>query len=304
MFWNILFFVGILFNFGHADRIKHVVVLMLENRAFDHMLGFSSLGVDGLTGKEFNLVNTSDPNSTKVYVQANSPYVGECDPCHGVPCTTEKIFGKADPAQDHPMMDGFAEYQSSEEEKDFCGVLNMFTEDRVPIISTLAREYAVFDKFFASVPGPTFPNRLFCLSGTSAGLTDTSVMFNNTIKLFLQRTIFDQFADSGREWRLYFHDLPWEVILERLLLPENLLRLKTMKTFYEDAEKGTLPAFSWINPRLFIDITTGDGSNDQHPDHVRTRKKHCPTPTYTCTHPDTRTHTRHALFLLLARAGR
>eukprot|EP00940_MAST-03C_sp_MAST-3C-sp2_P001310 g1310.t1 len=250
-----------------GDRIKHVVVLMLENRAFDHMFGFSSLPVDGLTGREFNRVNTSDPNSTQVFVEANSPYVGTCDPCHGVPCTTEKIFGNADPQHDRPTMDGFAEYQHNEADKDYCGVMNMFTEDKLPIISTLAREYAIFDRFFASVPGPTFPNRLFCLSGTSAGLTDTSVFQNGSLKLFSQRTIFDQFADANLDWRLYFHDFPWEIILDRLLLPKNLVRLKMMAKFHEDAKRGTLPAFSWINPRLFIDVLSGEGSNDQHPDH-------------------------------------
>eukprot|EP01061_Rhynchopus_euleeides_P028953 TRINITY_DN4726_c0_g1_i1.p1 TRINITY_DN4726_c0_g1~~TRINITY_DN4726_c0_g1_i1.p1 ORF type:complete len:126 (+),score=44.59 TRINITY_DN4726_c0_g1_i1:44-379(+) len=73
------------------DKIKHVVLLMEENRSFDHMCGFFE-GVDGLKGNEFNLLNTSDPNSKRFYVNNTSPYVGPFDPNHGVPATTDKIF--------------------------------------------------------------------------------------------------------------------------------------------------------------------------------------------------------------------
>lgn len=101
-----------------------VVILMLENRSFDHMFGFLT---GQLNGTEFNRVNSSDPNSAKVVLQRNPPYVLQCDPGtpihhtphpsihrealkglvfvsffslwhyamldHGLPATTAKIFG-------------------------------------------------------------------------------------------------------------------------------------------------------------------------------------------------------------------
>ena len=70
------------------DRIKHVVVLMQENRPFDHLFGWMK-GVDGLSGDEFNLVDPNDPNSLKVFVDDKAPFLNDCDPCHATPCTTQ-----------------------------------------------------------------------------------------------------------------------------------------------------------------------------------------------------------------------
>jgi phospholipase C len=74
-------------------KIKHVIVLMLENRSFDHFFGFSKpdLFVNGLTGKEYNLENVKDKNSKKVFVSKDAPYINECDPDHSTPATKEKV---------------------------------------------------------------------------------------------------------------------------------------------------------------------------------------------------------------------
>ena len=79
-----------------ASPIKHVVVVMEENRAFDHVFGWASdlLGVNGLTGRESNPISTTRPKSKAVPVKYGSPYIGPCDPCHGLPCTTSKIYGE------------------------------------------------------------------------------------------------------------------------------------------------------------------------------------------------------------------
>ncbi len=64
---------------GHA-KIEHIVVLMQENRAFDHIFGWFEGSVDGLTGEEFNLLDPSDKNSEKLYVDDDCPYINQCDP--------------------------------------------------------------------------------------------------------------------------------------------------------------------------------------------------------------------------------
>ena len=65
-------------------------------------------------------------------------------------------------------------------------------------------------------------------------------------------------------WRNYYNDTPWELFMQKVAdSPDNLL---PVKDFFLDAEKGNLPALSWINPRSGINITSGVGSNDQHPD--------------------------------------
>ena len=133
-----------------------------------HRCGFFP-GVNGLKGDEFNFLNTSDPASAKVTVQDNSPYVGPFDPDHGTPATTDKIFtqkclnaggGKCAT----PTMGGFIEYAYLNRHKsvaDASSLMNMFTPERLPVMSALAQEFALFDRFFASHPGPTWPNRLF-----------------------------------------------------------------------------------------------------------------------------------------------
>jgi phospholipase C len=105
---------------------------------------------------------------------------------------------------------GWAEFEANSTE--YCDVMKMFAPEMVPIISTLAQEFSLFDNFFASHPGPTWPNRLFCLTGTSAGCTETGTYYlNQDLRPYPQRTIFDSFADAGYTWRNYYNDTPWSV---------------------------------------------------------------------------------------------
>eukprot|EP01064_Diplonema_japonicum_P019543 TRINITY_DN2828_c3_g4_i1.p1 TRINITY_DN2828_c3_g4~~TRINITY_DN2828_c3_g4_i1.p1 ORF type:complete len:481 (+),score=158.78 TRINITY_DN2828_c3_g4_i1:39-1481(+) len=247
---------------AYKTPIKHVVVLMEENRSFDHMLGwYNKTKIDGLTGKEFNLLNLSNPNGPRVTVGKTSAYIAPFDPNHGTPATTYKIYGNGDV----PTMDGFAAYEHNQmRHADPSSVLNMFTPERLPIMSTLAEEFAVFDRLFCSVPGPTTPNRLFQLMGTSLGNTETGAKDNTTTGLYPGKTIFDSFEEAGHDWKFYFQNYPWEAtVIEKLAMsPDNM---KDWEAFLKDAKEGTLPTFSFLNPRWFV--TGLMGSNDQHPDH-------------------------------------
>ena len=71
--------------------------------------------------------------------------------------------------------------------------------------------------------------------------------------------------EAGLEWRNYYNDTPWEPFLEHVTAKPEYQRPLT--EFYDDAKKGTLPSYAWINPRCAMNATTGHGSNDQHPDH-------------------------------------
>jgi phospholipase C len=249
--------------------VEHVILLMFENRAFDHMAGFFK-NVNGLDGSESNPLDTSKPNENRVHVNNTSPYVAPLDPNHSTPATTSKIFGKAclaDPKCNTPTMDGFAEFAFNRKHnvKQAASLLNAFTPDRVPIMSTLASEFAIFDRFFASHPGPTFPNRLFQLMGTSNGCTETGTWDDKTF-LFEGRTIFDIVEEAGHDWKFYYADAPLEMALvEKLTFSPG--KIKGWKTFLSDLSTGNLPSFSWVNPRWFVNLTTFDMASDQHPDH-------------------------------------
>ena len=121
-----------------SGPIEHVVVLMLENRAFDHMCGFFP-GVNGLKGTESNPVNTSEPTGARVTVQKSSPYIGPFDPDHSTPATTSKIFGQACEGRSgcKPTMDGFIEFARKRHTLNQSeSLMNMFTPDRVPVMAS------------------------------------------------------------------------------------------------------------------------------------------------------------------------
>ena len=256
-----------------SHSIKHVVVLMEENRSFDHLLGWAKdlLGIDGLTGSEYNPISTLNTSSPKVYVNKDAPYVANCDPDHLTFATTLKIFGMKQAfgpnASDAvEKMCGFVEFEHDIGSPNACSVMSMFPPEKVPVLTSLAQNFAVMDKFFCSVPGPTWPNRQFAMAGTSGGSTETFNWFQGKPgQLFPQKTIFDQLEEEGHTWANYYLDTPWELFMETLAKsPDNL---KPMQDFYDAAASGALPTYSFINPRSAINMTTGEGSNDMHPDH-------------------------------------
>ena len=140
--------------------IEHVIVLMMENRSFDHMLGWlheSNAEIDGLDGSEWNSLNSQDPTSPKIYVNKNGFDISPTDPNHDLNSTTEQIFGFYKPMNQPaiPRMNGFVQ-NSYESNLNTTTVMSMFTEDSdsAPVINTLAMNYAVFDRWYASIPGP------------------------------------------------------------------------------------------------------------------------------------------------------
>jgi len=89
--------------------IKTIVVLVLENRSFDHVLGWMkrlNSEIDGVTGQEWNPVSTNDPNSAKVYFRDDAEYV-DPDPGHTFEAVREQVFGSNHTSADPPPMNGF-----------------------------------------------------------------------------------------------------------------------------------------------------------------------------------------------------
>lgn len=170
---------------GDGGAIKHVVVLELENRSFDHLFGFLGAGTNGLTGKEYNRVIPGDVLSKKIFVDRNASFTAPCDPNHEFLVTALKEFGPLAVADgkiysSEPSMGHFVEMEGilMNGSTDYCAVMKSQDPEKLTVSSFLALNYAVFDRFFASVPGPTWPNRMFLLSGQSAGDTATNGWYN------------------------------------------------------------------------------------------------------------------------------
>ena len=147
--------------------------------------------------------------------------------------------------------------------------MDSLTPDRVPAISTLVNAFGVYDGYHASVPGPTFPNRLFMLSATSHGFGDNDPV--QTAFGWPQRSIFAALnATPGLTdpWRVYFSDVPSALLLADA---RNLSDLAAgryrffQESFAADAAKGDFASFTWIEPS-FLDIP-GIPATDEHPAH-------------------------------------
>src|SRR5215472_17978229 len=153
--------------------VQHIFVLMLENRAFDHMLGFSiingrdaetgeSTRVNGLTGSESNVFNGSTYT-----VSQGADFVMPADPGHEFTNVLKQLCGDMasyPPAGAYPAIDksGFvASYAASGGSAAPGEVLKCFASAQLPVLTALAQEFAVCDSWHASMPGPTWPNRMF-----------------------------------------------------------------------------------------------------------------------------------------------
>lgn len=268
--------------------IEHVVVAMLENRAFDHMLGWMTRGgpfgdtrVDGLTGDECNFKDISK-GANGGLVCVNDQALDHCpyDPDHTFSATTERIFGCRWNQTEHtPCTDIRSETGKNEMSgfvnsaiwrgQDGINEMTMWPPEKVPIITTLAKEFALFDRFFASHPGSTYPNRQFVLSGTAHGMTDTGDPVPPGG--FPQKTVLRSFEEAGMDWKMYYEDsLAWAIFMGDVQRDSSKQNIKKMDQFYHDAKMGTLTNFSFIEPRIAPNPnarnTTSFGlANHQHP---------------------------------------
>jgi phospholipase C len=250
------------------DKIAHLVVLMMENRSFDHIFGFRA-GVEGLKGDESNLLDPTKPESTSnpvFHVGTGAPYaitVGQ-GPGHSVNDTTTQLYG-GKTAVGKVLNNGFAKSYHTEltvadkvrdpSVADIGVVMQSFEAARLPAINALADEFVLCDHWYSEVPGPTQPNRLYLHAATSDGhaLNAWSLHFD-------LKTIYQQVQDAGLSWATYEHDTN-EVRWFTPLQPYQQ-NFKSIDQFAADCKAGTLANYNFIVPRMLASKTQPD--NDQH----------------------------------------
>lgn len=258
---NFLILSAIFVQSLQQQPIKTVVVLVLENRSFDHMLGWMKQSINpsinGVTGRECNSVAS---NSTERICFSDDAEFVDPDPGHSFEDVAAQVFGSAS----IPSMSGFAEQASTVSQNLSQTVMKGFRPENVPIFAELVKEFAIFYRWFSSIPGPTQPNRLFAYSATSHG--STSHVKRQLASGYPQQTIFDSLHDDRLDFGIYFQNIP------TTLFYRNLRKLKYVSKFHDydlrfkrDARNGKLPNFSVIEPRYFDII--GFPANDDHPSH-------------------------------------
>ncbi|KAL9675424.1 hypothetical protein QQ045_003626 [Rhodiola kirilowii] len=251
-----------------STPIKTIVVVIMENRSFDHMLGWMksiNSEINGVDGSQFQHLNSSDPTSPKIHFNNQSVYI-DPDPGHSFQAIREQIFGSESTSADPAPMNGFAQQPLAMTGNATMSheVMNGFNPDMISVYKTLVSEFAVCDRWFASVPASTQPNRLFVHSATSFGAT------SNVAKLlargYPQRTIFDNVHDEGLSWGIFYQNIPATLFYKNLRKLKYALKFHPYGTeFKKHAKSGKLPNYTVIEQRYFDSKL--EPANDDHPSH-------------------------------------
>lgn len=287
---------------GDLSGIDHVVVLMLENRSFDNVLGWlydpanpppfdripEGQSFDGFSGKDLSnpvpgggiavpgretVLSNPNPDPGEVFADVYAAMFDTTDP--PVPNRT-----------DVPGMQGFVNNYAAVIESynathsppvDPRIIMNGFGPEHVPALSALAHGYAVCDRWFSSIPTQTYANRSFLHAGTSSGYVnnlwkagpepwDVAVFSNAT------DTIFNLLEAGGVTWNVYYGGslafclafLTQQKLQQYATVDPTTNRFWHMSQFYADAAAGTLPSYTFIEPHFFSSLTYGP-ENDGHP---------------------------------------
>jgi phospholipase C len=251
-----------------ASPFKHVVVLMMENRSFDHMLGYMKdfdYAIEGLDGDETNLAAVEGPD---IRVSPDARSIGDLnpDPSHEFPDINFQIFGNSvgtDTGQ--AKMQGFVKNYATQSSNAAQGenVMKCFHPGSLPVLSTLAKQYAVCDHWFASLPASTIPNRLFAHAAWSGdSLTQDAILAPAIAKTIFK--VIDDSADST--YRIYTNGST--ILMANIYLAHSQNKFFDYRTrFVQDCKHGFLPEYTFIEPCYGDDVKNGRFANSQHPDY-------------------------------------
>lgn len=270
--------------------IDRVVMLMLENRGLDHLLGqiytensapsivipegsaslYNGLGATPTFSNSYE----STPVTASPVPASGSYDTPNPDPGETWEHVNVQLYSTSNPPSTPPGMGGFLlDYVSQAGTLASAKqIMQFYTPADLPVISALAQKYAVSDAWFSSVPTQTNTNRAFSISGTSSGLVD-----NENFTPFYTNTLFNVLSNCGfQDWALYVQD-EWPPVLDsspcyttyqfealgQLVAGGSQQRVCSLSDFLSAAQAGTLPAFSYLEPAWYEAIL-GNG-NDYHP---------------------------------------
>jgi len=286
----------------HRDRshaLDHIVVVLFENRSFDNVLGRlygpeDGKPFEGVIGKELSNpipewaehgahrgvvpytvatdMDSPNPDSGEEWYHTNTQLFGAIDD-HNRFKIGEGVTQpwNAPPADAVPTMDGFvtdyistftAEIGRQPTYDEYAHIMTGCTPEQLPVLNGIARDFGVFDHWFAEVPSQTFMNRSFWTAASSSGL-----VVNSPMKKWLTEntapTLFERLEAHGRTWKVYVME-PMPISFTGVIhYPRLTDRLAThfvpFSEFERDAAAGALPDFSLIEPNML------SGHGDYHP---------------------------------------
>jgi len=219
-----------------SSRIQHIVVVMMENRSFDHFLGWLPNANGMQAGLDYTDVNgVSHPTHNLAPDWTGCDYN---DPDHSYDGGRTEV--------DNGLMDGFMQTSAAD-----VYAIGYYTESANQFFPQFARYFTTCDMYFPSMLGPTFPNRIFQLCGQTDRLDDS-------ISLCSYPTIFNHCARAGVSSKYYYNNVPFLTLFPIALLAYA----NPFSTFLSDCANGTLPAVSFVDPSFTLLLNRG---NDNHP---------------------------------------
>jgi phospholipase C len=229
------------------STIDHVFVLMLENRSFDHFFGLSGL--------------VSPPPASFGFSQGARDSL-KADPPHEYDDVAAQVAGG--------LMTGFPASGGSD-------AMKGFESDGIPVLTSLANNYLLMDNWYSSMPGPTWPNRLFAHAASSGGLDNSlsALGANSAITdpgramQFDNGHIFQRLTGAGKTWRIYHGDrFPQVLSLDGMVEASDYNHrgqfFRPFDKFSNDLKAGDAASYTWIEPHygIFDNFKSG---NCQHP---------------------------------------
>ena len=282
-----------------AQGLDHVVLVVFENRSFDNLLGRlyepgQVTSFEGVLGKDLSnpipswaehgaeratvpytvagSLDAPNPDPGEEYQHTNTQLYNILDEANRFRDATEMVAPfNAPPEGRHPTMDGFVsdyisfltvELGRQPTYDEYAQIMTGYTPEQVPVMSGLARGFAVFDHWFSEVPSQTMANRSFWLAATSSGLVVNRPM-SDFMRHNRAETLFERLEAHGRTWKVYVLEpdpVSFTGIIHMARLRERFAtHFVPYAEFERDVAAGTLPHFSLIEPNLLA------GHGDYHP---------------------------------------
>lgn len=262
--------------------IKHIMVVMFENRSFDHLLGFQFDWPVGLNNAppDMPLANTDPTNGSPRVPTPDAAWDDLVnDPGHEPAEVYTQLYGGPwdhSPVNSHNV--GFVSSYHATLTKlggaaatlDPQTILRCFGRGKLPTYSSVASNFTVCGAWHSSVPGPTWPNRYFLHTGTSLGMVESYSKPTSILKILFHNhfpaSIFSWVQASGLTWKIY-ESYPSQCNSVSPLqsptgpdAPDGTCTRTGFDTLWSDLQNGTLPSYSFVEP-----VWHGAGQNDMHP---------------------------------------
>jgi phospholipase C len=221
---------------------EHVVVIMMKNHSFDNLLGALPISgqplADGLSFDAAQVPVNSNPGP-------DGPVRSFAFPSTAQGRHVSQTWNATHAQIDNGAMDGFVRSVNAPQP------MGYWTAEQLPFAYSLARSFALANRWFCSAPCQTIPNRRFLMAGTASGLIASEPTKIPTDPQPPNGTIFDRLDADGISWRNYFTDIPYTAILPSVV-EKHWKHLHRIDRFLDDCASGSLPAVSFVDPEIGV----------------------------------------------------